>query len=170
MRRLFVVVLLMGTLAGPAMAKKKGGGGDASEHRNKGVDLATAKQFDAAIVEFNKAIEIEPGNPSSYHDRGTAYRAMAKLAEAITDFTKEIELAPKDPAGYLDRSQTFLNQNQYDAALADANKVVERGVRLQVPRFCRDRVKPMGQSGRGFHAGDLEKAGRPAKLRQARAG
>jgi tetratricopeptide (TPR) repeat protein len=123
----------------PVTNAKKRGGGDSDAHRMKGIELASAKQFDQAIAEFNKAVEGAPDDPRCYHDRGTAYRAAARVAElagdqagasakytsAITDFSKEIELAPKDAAGYAERSQTQDLIRQYDAALADANKALE---------------------------------------------
>src|ERR1700719_1381776 len=128
-------------LAAPAVhAKKRGGdGGDSEGHRRKGVELIDAKQFDQAIVEFNKEVEAAPGEPGAYRDRGTAYRAAARAAElagdqagasakyssAVADFSKEIELGPKDSAGYMERAQTQDLVRQYDAALADANKALE---------------------------------------------
>jgi Flp pilus assembly protein TadD len=125
--------------AAPVTNAKKRGGGDADAHRMKGIELAGAKQFDQALAEFNKAVEIAPDDPRCYHDRGTAYRAAARAAElagdqagasakytsAVTDFSKEIELAPKNAGGYVERSQTEDLLRQYDAALADANKAIE---------------------------------------------
>ena len=66
-------------------AKKRGGGGDSDAHRMKGIELASAKQFDQAIAEFNKAVEGAPDDPRCYHDRGTAYRAAARAAELAGD-------------------------------------------------------------------------------------
>jgi tetratricopeptide (TPR) repeat protein len=120
--RLIIIGLCVGALAAPVEAKRKGGGGD---HLEKGAQLAEQKQYDAAIVEFNKAIEENPKDPRAYANRGTAYRASGKFAEALADFSKAIEVAPKDYFGYMERSQTELMQNQFDAALADAEKTIE---------------------------------------------
>src|SRR2546428_7436317 len=93
--------------AAPVASAKKRGGGDSDAHRMKGIELASAKQFDQAIAEFNKAVEGAPDDPRCYHDRGTAYRAAGRAAElaghpavaaakytsAITDVTKAMHLA-----------------------------------------------------------------------------
>src|SRR5260370_16901588 len=104
----------------------------------KGIELASAKQFDQAIAEFNKAVESTPDDPRCYHDRGTAYRAAARAAElagdqagasakytsAITDFSKEIELAPKDAAGDAERSQAHALIRPHNPPLAAANNTL----------------------------------------------
>src|SRR5947209_17503690 len=87
-------------------AAKGDSGGAAAGHKAKGIELAQARQYDAAIAEFSAAIAANPKDSGAYHDRGTAYRAAQKFPEAIADFTKEIEVAPTDPAGYLERGQT----------------------------------------------------------------
>ena len=90
-----IVAALVGAFIAPGQAKSKGGG----DHTARGVTLAEQKQYDAAIVEFTKAIEAAPKDPRTYTNRGTAYRASGKLKEAIADFSKAIELAPDDEIG-----------------------------------------------------------------------
>ena len=82
-------------------------------------------KYDEAIVEFTKAIALDPKDERLYVDRGRVYRAATKIPEAMADFTKAIELAPKNELGYFERGRTQLSQNQYEAALADLNKAIE---------------------------------------------
>src|SRR2546430_2285441 len=107
-----VVAIIVSVLIGPAYAKSKKGGGD---HLARGVELAQQKQYDAAIAEFDKAVEADPKDPRNYTNRGTAYRASGKFAEAMADFSKAIEVAPQDYFGYMERSQTELMQNNFTA-------------------------------------------------------
>src|SRR5438270_3423209 len=134
-------VLFVGLLVIPvAQGKSRGGGGESGgDHARRGEELVNQKQYDAAIAEFTKEVQANPGDPRAYDRRGTAYRAAARVAaaagdgagasmrfvSAITDFSKEIELAPKSFIGYLERGQTELAQQQFDTALADLNKAVE---------------------------------------------
>src|SRR4051794_32296522 len=105
--RISIMAICLGVLAAPLQAKKRGGGGGgAGNHMEKGIELAGQKQYDAAIVEFTKAIEAEPKDPRNYTNRGTAYRSAGKLPEAIADFVKAIEVAPKDYFGYMEKSRT----------------------------------------------------------------
>src|ERR1700694_3258392 len=118
-------------------SKSRGGGGE--DHANRGEELINQKQYDAAIAEFNKEVEANPGDPRAYDHRGTAYRAAGRAAAAagdgagaclkfvssIADFSKEIDLAPKSFIGHMERGQTELAQQQYETALADLNKAIE---------------------------------------------
>src|SRR5260370_17751355 len=78
-------ILLAGLLVAPVAQAKSRGGGGADAHRMKGIELANAKQFDQALAEFNKAVQMAPDDPKCYHDRGTAYRAAARAAETAGD-------------------------------------------------------------------------------------
>ena len=91
-------------------------GSDASNHVNKGVELAQQHKYDEAIKEFNAAIEANPKSAKAYLNRGTAYRALQKYDEAMADFAKAIEIAPKDEMGYIERGQTFVMQKQFTEA------------------------------------------------------
>jgi tetratricopeptide (TPR) repeat protein len=118
-------------------AKPAKGGG--ANHIQRGIQLAQEKHFDAAAVEFGKAITDNPKDPRGYANRGTAYRQGARTAiaagdsegastryqAALADFAKYIELAPKDASGYEEHGQTLSELKQYDAALADFNKALE---------------------------------------------
>ena len=136
---LILSILSSALILAPPLNAKKHGGGDADEHRRKGVEFADAKQFDRAVEEFSKAIEAAPDNPEAYRDRGTAYRAAGRAAAAandgpsaaqrwsasVADFSKMIELSPKSAVGYLERAQTELAQINYDGAINDINEVLE---------------------------------------------
>src|SRR5438045_8683144 len=97
-------------------------GSDASNHVNKGVELAQQHKYDEAIKEFNAAIEASPKSAKAYLNRGTAYRALQKYDEAMADFAKAIEIAPKDEMGYLERGQPFVMQQQHMEALAEVGQ------------------------------------------------
>src|SRR2546426_4123866 len=108
-------ILFVGLLIVPVAQAKSRGGGEGGDHAKRGEELINQKQYDAAIAEFTKEVQANPGDPRAYDRRGTAYRAAArasaavgdgagasmKFVSAITDFSKEIELAPKSYIGYM---------------------------------------------------------------------
>ena len=57
---------------------------------NKGNDYASKGQWDAAIQNYSKAIELNPKDAETYNNRGNAYAEMGQLRLAINDFTKVI--------------------------------------------------------------------------------
>lgn len=51
-------------------------------------------QYDAAIAEFNKALEINPKSALAYYHRGLAYSNKGLHNAAVADFTDAIALNP----------------------------------------------------------------------------
>jgi len=49
-------------------------------------------QYDQAISDFNKALEINPKDADAYSNRGTAYREKGQSDQAIVDFNKALEI------------------------------------------------------------------------------
>ena len=52
------------------------------------------KQFDLALADFPKAIEIDPSDARAYHNRGLIYQAQGQHNQAIQDFSKAISIMP----------------------------------------------------------------------------
>ena len=50
------------------------------------------KDFDSAIINFTKAIELDPKNAFAYFNRGVVFKALGKTKEANADFAKVKEL------------------------------------------------------------------------------
>ncbi len=63
-------------------------------YNNRGVYLSDTGQFDKAIADFNKAIELSPGDSTAYYCRGLAFYKTGKFDQAIADFEKTIALDP----------------------------------------------------------------------------
>jgi tetratricopeptide (TPR) repeat protein len=57
-----------------------------------GLSECVSKEYDAAIADFSKAIELNPKNYSTYYGRAGAEFELGKFELAIADDTKAIEL------------------------------------------------------------------------------
>jgi tetratricopeptide (TPR) repeat protein len=53
-----------------------------------------AKEYDAAIADFNKIIEVAPKNAVVWYNRGCAYYAKGDRARALADWEQATALAP----------------------------------------------------------------------------
>ena len=73
---------------------------DAKFYNNRGTVLGEKGQFDQAISDFNRAIEINPRYIKAYNNRGIVYRLKGQYDRAILDFNKAIEINPLDAEGY----------------------------------------------------------------------
>ncbi|KAK2158456.1 hypothetical protein LSH36_170g04057 [Paralvinella palmiformis] len=51
-------------------------------------------QTDAALADFQQAIDIDPENSDIYHHRGQLYLLTERIEDAVTDFEKSLELSP----------------------------------------------------------------------------
>jgi tetratricopeptide (TPR) repeat protein len=58
-------------------------------------------QYDKAISDYTKAIELNPKHADTYYSRGLAYNKMGQYDKAISDYTKAIELNPKHAGAHL---------------------------------------------------------------------
>ncbi|MFT3781819.1 MAG: tetratricopeptide repeat protein [Nibricoccus sp.] len=97
----------------------------AKVYYEQGVGRASVGDYDAAIREFTKALEIDPKNAIAYAARGNARTNVGALDEAIADFTKAIELAPNRRAPYINRGVAKVDKDDLDGAIADYSKVLE---------------------------------------------
>jgi tetratricopeptide (TPR) repeat protein len=86
------------------------------------------RQYEAAISDFSKVINLNPNKPNYYIQRGYAYKGIKKMEEAIYDFNRAIELDPKD---YIARSQlAWLLATCPDKKYRDGIKAIEHAEKL----------------------------------------
>ena len=85
--------------------------------------LAKKGNYDGAITDFSKAIELNPNDEKAYWYRGSARQAKADLDGAIADYNKAIELNPTDAIAkaYLHRARVALTPNSAEAHIALGN-------------------------------------------------
>jgi tetratricopeptide (TPR) repeat protein len=89
---------------------------------DSGVKYLGKKEYDLAISEFNKSLEIYPVSAATYNNRGFAYAKKGRYDLAISDFTKALEIEPNGPQPYYNRGVTYVIKSQFDMALLDLNK------------------------------------------------
>jgi len=103
---------------------------DASvEHYNLGHRYYTRAQYGAgdpndqtinlAIIEFTKAIEINPRYVEAYHERGLAYDAKGEYDLAISDYNKVIEINLRYERAYNHRRLAKNAKGKDDRAISD---------------------------------------------------
>ncbi len=94
--------------------------------RSQGFKQMDAGQYDAAIVSYTKAIELEPKNEWGYIYRGRAYSAKGDQTKALADLETGISLKPSAAAGFVsERAGIYYKMGRYPAALQEVNKVAK---------------------------------------------
>ncbi len=69
---------------------------DSSHYIRRGAFFLDREQFDHALADFNKAVELDPQSYDTYHNRGTAHYLKGDYAAAKVDFERAMELNPDD--------------------------------------------------------------------------
>jgi Flp pilus assembly protein TadD len=83
-----------------------------------GFDHETKGEYEEAIVDFNKAIELDPSS-INFTSRGVIYNKKGEFDKAILDFTKAIELNPRNASLYKLRGLVYWDKAKYDEAIDD---------------------------------------------------
>jgi tetratricopeptide (TPR) repeat protein len=73
-------------------SKREAGQNLAMAYRNRGVAHASKKDYDSAIADYSKAVEINPKYAAAYNDRALAYTNKGDFQRAVADVTRAVEL------------------------------------------------------------------------------
>ena len=97
----------------------------AEEYTADGMSKMTEGNYDGAIADFTKVIELKPADMSAYASRGLAESAQGNFDGAINDFTQVIRFRANDAAAYLQRGKAKYLQGKIDGAVEDLVKATE---------------------------------------------
>ncbi|MEQ9364679.1 MAG: SpoIIE family protein phosphatase [Leptospirales bacterium] len=112
-RTLIVLQILKSPqVAVPAMGKEQ-----IREYFNAGQGLLDRGQFEEAIVEFHRIIEIDPDSFRAHHFIGRALSGLQRFEEAEEYFQKTIVLNPEYLQGFYQLGIVVYNQGEYEQAL-----------------------------------------------------
>ena len=71
--------------------------------------LVFLKNYEKAIADYTKAIELRPDDASAYNNRGISFVALKNNEKAIADYTKAIKLKPDFASAYNNRGNVFFD-------------------------------------------------------------
>jgi|GEM_PF-2224954 len=105
------------------------------EHFNEGVRLSSQeKKYDAAAIEFQKAIDLDPTDPRALSNLAFSYTQLGKREEALAMFEQAAKIAPNDPtarknlaAVYMDIGKEYFKQENYSDAISFYQKALDLG-------------------------------------------
>jgi adenylate cyclase len=99
----------------------------ATAHSSLGIYSMYARQYDTALAEGKRAIELQPNLPDVVISYATILSWLGKPEEAIPFFKEGLRLTPKPPTAYLRLFAGALRDSgQYEAAIAQAQKATEQ--------------------------------------------
>ncbi|RKY16683.1 MAG: hypothetical protein DRP63_04975 [Planctomycetota bacterium] len=91
----------------------------------RGIGKHQRGDYDGAIADLTKAIELKPDYVEAFVSRGIAWAKKGEYDRAIADYTKAIKLNPRFAEAYNCRGIAWRRKGNYDKAIADYTKAIE---------------------------------------------
>jgi len=98
----------------------------------KGIKAKERKDYNTAIINFNKAIELNACCLEAFFHRGSIFTEQEKYAEAVDDYSKAIEIQPKNHVSYLNRGIANEHLKRFPESMADYNKALNLSSKEQI--------------------------------------
>jgi tetratricopeptide (TPR) repeat protein len=98
-------------------------------YMNRGAIYASKNEFDKAIEDETKAIELKlaktEDQSTAYSNRAAAYAGKGDFDKALADADEAIKIKPDSSKAYFIRGATRASKGDNEGAIADFQKVVE---------------------------------------------
>ena len=94
-------------------------------YESEGSAYLEKRQYDKAIFNFNRAIEMNTADASAYYNRGRAYGEQGQYDQAISDYSKALEINRMYGDTYFYRGLAYHAKGQYNQAISDYTKALE---------------------------------------------
>jgi tetratricopeptide (TPR) repeat protein len=86
--------------------------------------LAEMNQYTDAIADYDRAIALDPRDPTAHFNRGLAYAALGDDAHAVADFDEQIRLQPQYYDAFYHRGLIWTRKHEFDLAIRDFDEVI----------------------------------------------
>ena len=91
----------------------------------RGEIYASKREYDLAIADWTRAIEIDSTDFQPYFNRGTTYSSKGNFDAGIRDLNKAIELNEENAFAYNNRGVSYYKNGEYDVAIRDYTTAIE---------------------------------------------
>jgi tetratricopeptide (TPR) repeat protein/ABC-type multidrug transport system permease subunit len=92
---------------------------------NRGQSYQSKKEYNRAIADFTKAIELDPRDPDYFLGRALAHQSAQDHDRAIADFTMAIVRDANNPDLFAGRAASYRAKKEHDPAIADYSTAVQ---------------------------------------------
>lgn len=92
---------------------------------SRGVAYYTNKEWDKAMADYSRTIEIDPNYTDAYFNRAIYYDNSGQFDKAIADYSRAIAINPKYTQAYANRAAVYGKTGQLDLAIADCSRAIE---------------------------------------------
>ena len=100
--------------------------------------------YDRAITDFTKAIQLDPDFAEAYNNRGDAYIGKGDYDRAIAELNRAIKLKPTLVKAYINRACAYFLKDNYAQARADVNTALQIDPNDQDAYLLNEKLEKMG--------------------------
>ena len=90
---------------------------NAIDYNNRGLVYFQSGQPRQALMDYNRAIQLNPQLYNAYNNRGNYYAACEQLVAALADYDRAIDLKPSYVRAWINRGITLRDLGRYDQAI-----------------------------------------------------
>ena len=117
---------------------------------NLGGALRDKGQWDEAMAEYRKALQIKPDNAEAHNNLGNALYDKGQLDEAITEYRKALQIKPDYAEAHNNLGNALSEKGQLDEAMTEYRKALQiQPDFAEGPQRPRQRPPRQGPVGRG---------------------
>jgi tetratricopeptide (TPR) repeat protein len=128
---------------------------DYKYYLDNGIYKIQSGDFEGAIGDIDKSLELKKDWEIPYFYRAVAYQALEKFDEAMLDYTKSIQLNPKMTDAYYNRAKIILSRKDIDTPKVE-NAVLDLEKALNLDKDFIDALFAMAAAQKKL--GDYHKA------------
>ncbi len=99
----------------------------AERYMARALSSADRGNFEEALDDFTRAIDLNPTSAQGYYNRGITYINLGAYQKAVDDFTEAVELRPEHTDAYTNRALSYALLGLESEAGADLERAVELG-------------------------------------------
>lgn len=114
---------------------------DFAFYRKRADENIARGEFDLAVNDYSKAIELNPKDTSVYMNRGLAHYNKKNYDLATADYDKAIELSPKDSMLYFNRGNSYEKLGNVQKAAVDYQKAFELDTTNEAAKLSLQRLQ-----------------------------
>ncbi|HSF89709.1 MAG TPA: tetratricopeptide repeat protein [Saprospiraceae bacterium] len=98
--------------------------GKARPYNNRGDALVDEQRYDEALLDFDKAIELQPKYAMAHYNRGNLYQKQKKYELALADFNNAVRYERDFDKAYNNRGTLYKETNRLDEAIVDYDRAI----------------------------------------------
>jgi tetratricopeptide (TPR) repeat protein len=92
---------------------------------HRGLLNTIRQEYERAIADFDKLVELKPDIKNGYAFRGRAYSKMENYEKALENFNKILSIDSNNSPAYYGRGKVYFKMGNYETALEEYNKALK---------------------------------------------